>query len=257
MSAKFKKYAALLLLLTAIFSLTIVSSAGTYSTQYAASKGNFRNVKTGKIGRNNLYRSQHPANGSKRAVYANLLAKNNKVRVIINLSDSKSQLKKYFKKYNLGTNCFYRRVYNAGRVYAAHMSETHNGSTYRKKVAKSLRFMSKNKGPYLIHCQVGRDRTGFVIMLLECLMGGSYDYMVQDYAKSLVNVNKYSTKKARTKAISAINSELHYLTGKSKKTNWRKINLANYAVKYLKKGGMSTKEITALKKNLSISYPNP
>ena len=137
------------------------------------------------------------------------------------------------------------------------MREYHNGSAYRKKVAAGMRFIIKHKGPYLIHCEVGRDRTGYVILLLECLMGAPYDYMVNEYAQSYINVNHYSAAKARAKAITCLNNELHYMTGKSKKTNWSKTDLVKGAEGYLKKCGMTYREITKLKKSLSTSYPAP
>ena len=47
------------------------------------------------------------------------------------------------------------------------------------------------------------------------------------------------------------------MTGKSKKTNWSKTDLVKGAEGYLKKCGMTYREITKLKKSLSTSYPAP
>jgi len=44
-----------------------------------------------------------------------------------------------------------------------------------------LRGIILHKGPYLIHCTEGKDRTGFVCALLEALCGASYDEMRDDY----------------------------------------------------------------------------
>ena len=51
-----------------------------------------------------------------------------------------------------------------------------------------------------------------------------------------------------------LRDELHYMTGKSRYTNWNNIKLRTYAEKYLRKCGLSAREILRLKKNLSKSY---
>lgn len=263
MTVKTKKIMTFLLLLTIIFSMTVVNAAGAGSSSSPAVYGNFRNVRSGKIGMDTLYRSQHPANGSFRSKFANELAQEYHIRTVLNLSDSDSSLNAYFRKNKISSSYYYRALYNSGRVYTANLSQKHTNSSYRKKVANGLKFLAKNKGPYLIHCEVGRDRTGFVILLLECLMGSSYDAMLSDYAISYVNVNHYSPEKARQKAISCLNEEFSYLTGKKRSTNWRQVDLTQHAMNYLIKGGMSYAEISALRKNLGrsdfiscISMPN-
>ena len=180
--------------------MTVVNASGAGSSP--AVYGNFRNVRSGKIGMDTLYRSQHPANGSFRSKFANELAQEYHIRTVLNLSDSDSSLNAYFRKNKISSTYYYRTLYSSGKVYTANLSQKHTSSSYRKKVANGLKFLAKNKGPYLIHCEVGRDRTGFVILLLECLMGSSYDAMLSDYAISYVNVNHYSQEKARQKAIS-------------------------------------------------------
>lgn len=99
MLTKIKKYVALTLVLVTFFSMNSVIANGSRSKgQSDASYANFRNVRAGRIGVNNLYRSQHPANGSSRSVYANKLAKKYGIRTVVNLSDSKNSLKRYFRK---------------------------------------------------------------------------------------------------------------------------------------------------------------
>ena len=83
MLTKIKKYVALTLVLVTFFSMNSVIANGSRSKgQSDASYANFRNVRAGRIGVNNLYRSQHPANGSSRSVYANKLAKKYGIPVI-------------------------------------------------------------------------------------------------------------------------------------------------------------------------------
>ena len=253
MLTKIKKCIVFLLILTTLVSFHSLSAPGAAAkteVQYA----NFRNVRAGKIGRNILYRSQHPANGSYRSQFANKLAKQKGVRTVINLCDTKGAVEGYFRKYKISPNYYYRTLYAKGRIHYANIKEYHNGSAYRKKVAYACRFMNVHQGPYLIHCKVGRDRTGFMILLLECLMDAPFSYMLRDYEQSLINVNGYNWEKAHKTAREKLRDELHYMTGKSRYTNWNNIKLRTYAEKYLKKCGLSAREILRLKKNLSKSY---
>ena len=274
MIIRLRKYTALLLTLTIVFSQNIIYAAaktGNVSNQYtfhvsAADdssslnsdevSANFRNVKAGKIGAFNLFRSQHPANGTVRSLYANELAEENGILTVLNLSDSDAKLNKFFKDYMVSPSYYYKTLYTRGRVYTANLRVTRRGPSYCNKVAAALRFFVKNKGPYLVHCEVGRDRSGLVILLLECLMGAPYEYMVNDYARSYINIDSCSAEKAKKKAISHVNQELIYITGQKNIADWSKVDLARYAGTYLKTGGMTVNEISALKKNLAVSYPD-
>ena len=256
MRSKIKKCLALVLTVVTLCSLTIVNADVKNPATADEALGNFRNARAGSIGANCLYRSQHPVNGSYRSRFALKLMQENNIRTVLDLSDSDSSLKKYFKKNNIGASNYYRMLYNSGSVYTAHMSGgSRKGSSTRKKVAKVGRFMAKKKGPYLIHCELGRDRTGFVMLVLESLMGAPYSYMLDDFTFTDMNRKGDTYEKSKKTAISRLNSDLSIMTGKSKKTNWSKQDLAKYAEKYLKKGGMTKSEIAALKRNLTVSYP--
>ena len=88
-------------------------TAGKSQAEIDAAGGNFRNVHAGRIGRNNLFRSQHPVNGTWRALRANQLAEENGIRTVLNLSDSKTKLEKYLNKYIVGSSgCSRSEVYD-------------------------------------------------------------------------------------------------------------------------------------------------
>ena len=50
-----------------------------------------------------------------------------------------------------------------------------------RKLKAALQFMIAHKGPYLIHCFAGVDRTGFVVALVEALMGASLKEICKGY----------------------------------------------------------------------------
>lgn len=256
-----RKHMVLLLLLMIIpmiilGSINVVSAADRSDVTYDEVLANFRNVRAGRIGRNNLYRSQHPANNTNRSLYANALLEQNRIWTVLNLSDSKSSLDKLINENIVGSSYYYKTLYKKGRIYTAGISKYQNDAFYRTRIVASLKFFVKNKGPYLVHCNAGRERTGMVILVLESLMGASYNYMVDDYAQSFVNMNGYSRTAAQKEAILRVNEGLSFITGKIGVLNWSKINLVPNTELFLRQGGMSVAEIAALKKNLSVSYPN-
>ena len=269
-----KKFTALLLVLTIVFSQVIISapaespassssqdsadmndSNNTKTAAANADYANFRNVKAGRIGQFVLFRSQHPANGSSRSVHANALAKMNAIAAVLNLSDSDKKLKSNFTTHKIAPTHYYRSLYEKGNVHLANMKGAYNETAYRTKIVACMRFMIRKQGPYLVHCEIGRDRTGFVILLLESLMGASYTYMFKDYAQSYISRDGLTYEQARKKSIPLINEIMHRITGKPKNTGWGKLNLTYYAELYLKKGGMSPAEINTLKRNLMMNCP--
>lgn len=52
---------------------------------------------------------------------------------------------------------------------------------FQKGLAKGLRFLAQNEGTYVVHCTEGKDRAGHVSALLECLMGATYEEVVEEY----------------------------------------------------------------------------
>ena len=52
---------------------------------------------------------------------------------------------------------------------------------FKTQTIKALQAICKNDGPFLIHCTEGKDRTGFVCILIEALAGASYQQIVDDY----------------------------------------------------------------------------
>jgi len=55
------------------------------------------------------------------------------------------------------------------------------------KLHDGLIFMTTHQGPYLVHCNEGKDRAGFVNALLAALCGASMDELKSDYMISYEN----------------------------------------------------------------------
>ena len=50
--------------------------------------------------------------------------------------------------------------------------------------------MLEHEPPYLLHCNEGKDRCGFVSMLFEALAGASVDELRADYMTTMINFYK-------------------------------------------------------------------
>lgn len=145
--------------------------------QYA----NFRGVAAPGIAAGRLYRSSSPVNPAlnrNREADAALDAAG--VRSVIDLADTEEALKAFpgFAE----THCAERNILALG------MSMDIASLEFRDKTAAALRFIAGSEGPWLIHCTHGKDRTGFLCAILECLAGADADAVVADYMESHVNL---------------------------------------------------------------------
>lgn len=53
--------------------------------------------------------------------------------------------------------------------------------SFRSKLREGLVFFAGHPGVSTVHCLEGKDRTGIVMALLECLMGADLQEVVDDY----------------------------------------------------------------------------
>ena len=146
-----------------------------------------------------------------------------------------------------------------GKVCATKLNGSYISSkAYRKGMRKQMKYMASHKGPYLIHCVIGRDRTGFAVCLLEALMGVGYDEMADDYAQSYRNYNhikKGSLLDEYMKSSIDDNIEEMLLYGDGGYIDPESADLKKAAECYLKNALLlSDSQIKAIKKNLSRDY---
>ena len=97
--------------------------------------------------------------------------------------------------------------------------------------------MCEHKGVYLVHCLEGKDRTGFVIALLEFLMGATYEEAEDDYM--ITYYNYYGVKKGDEKynIIATSNFEKNLLRTFDV-TYVKNTDLARLSTEYIKSIGL-------------------
>ena len=204
---------------------------------------NFRMVTTTGIGAGKLYRSSSPINPeNNRNTYADAAFKNAGINVIMNLADSESVAKSF--------DGYSSTYYSKQKYVALNLGVDFTSDDFRAGLANGLKFFSENSGVYAVHCTEGKDRAGFVVAVIESLMGASYDEVISDYMVTFYNYYGITPDDPRYNTIvnSNINKSLAKAFGVS---DLKSANLSQSAENYIKSLGLSDEEIAKLKANLS------
>lgn len=208
---------------------------------------NFRGVKMGDMAEGKLYRASSPANPELgRNAYSDALIEKAGVKTVLNLADDEETLKGY--------EGYAESYYSTLNVVALNMGVDFAAEDFAEKLKTGLEYMIANEGPYLVHCTEGKDRAGFVTMLLECLMGGTAREITEDYMLSYENyyhVEKGSDRWNRI-AQSNVVANLLKLTGAEDEKALAKADLVKAAETYLTETvGLTAEQVESLKTALS------
>ena len=216
---------------------------------------NFREIKGGNLGSYALYRSSSPVNNEiGRAKYADKLAEESKINTVMNLADSSDAVEGYFKEEGFASP-YYKSLYENGQVIALNMGVSFKTREFQAALVEGLTFLSKSEGPYLIHCNEGKDRAGFTSALLSALMGLSYDEIAADYMTSYENYYHVEKGTEQYEAVkrSNIDSMLSFIAG-VEADNLSNVDLSAKAEEFLLAIGMEKANIDTLKSKLSKDY---
>ena len=216
---------------------------------------NFRGIKGGNLGSGALYRSSSPVNNEiGRAMYADKLAEENKINTVMNLADSSDAVEGYFKEEGFASP-YYKSLYERGQVIALNMGVSFKTREFQTALVEGLTFLSLNEGPYLVHCNEGKDRAGFTSALLSALMGLSYEEIAADYMTSYENYYHVEKGTEQYEAVkrSNIDSMLSFIAG-VEADNLSSVDLSAKAEEFLLAIGMEKANIDTLKSKLSKDY---
>ena len=221
--------------------LTRTNNREDYAHLTDAEFANFRKVET--TGMGNLYRSSSPINPEiGRNTYAMAEVEKAGVTVVMNLADNAEEAAAY---------AGYAQSYYAGqKVIFLGLGVDFAAADFQAGLANGLRFFAENPGTYLVHCNEGKDRAGFVSAILECLMGASAEEVVADYMVTYYNY--YGVEPGTDKYTAIANSNIV----KSIQTAFGiedlyAADLAAEAHEYALELGVTEEQIAAVKANLT------
>ncbi len=211
---------------------------------------NFRPINMGSLKENMVYRSASPCDNShNRAEYVDQLCEKAEINTILNLSDNDVKIQSYMARH--GFNCeYFRGLYEYGHVIPIALNMNYLADEFARKIAQGFTDISAFDGPYLIHCTEGKDRTGFVCMLVEMLAGASYEEIVADYMLTYDNYYQINEAEqpAKYKTIKEMNIDAMIgFVVNDPSVDYKNASLAPYAEAYLRKAGMSQEALDAFK----------
>ena len=203
---------------------------------------NFRAVTTTGVGENKLYRSSSPVNPEiSRNKQADAAAREAGIKTFINLADNDQVMRGY--------EGFDESYYSNQSIITLNLSVDFAAEDFRLGLADGVRFIAANEAPFLVHCNEGKDRAGFVTAVLECLMGASAEEVTADYMVTFYNYygveagteQYYAIAKANIQKSLAKAFEIDTIEG---------ADLAEEAREYLLAIGVSEEDIAAAKAKL-------
>ena len=205
---------------------------------------NFRAVISTGIKAGRLYRSSSPVKAwGNRNIIADNAAKEAGVKTFINLADSYEEMKKRKE--------FSESYYSKQKIICLNLNLKFKSKKFQDGVARAVNFMAENPAPYLIHCDLGKDRCGIVCAIIESLAGASHDEIVNDYMISFYNY--FGIRPGTDEYELVADNEIRaFLASIFEIKNIENANLQAAATKYLLKIGVSPENIEALKKQLGV-----
>ena len=220
---------------------------------------NFRAVTAGEIRPGTLYRSASPCdNQHNRAPYVDALLGEAGVKTILDLADNDGKLAGYLRGEDFASPHFLA-IYEAGGVIPAALNMNFESRDFREKLASGLTALTEAPGPWLVHCTEGKDRTGFVCMVLEALCGAEYSEIVDDYMRTYDNYYRITpvSDPDRYGVIVAEVLEPMVETLAGEGADLRTADLAGAAEAYLLDAGMAPDRVAALRAALTGGPESP
>ena len=203
---------------------------------------NFRAIATTGIGAGKLYRSSSPVNPEiNRNRIADQASAAAGIKTFINLADNDEVMRGY--------EGFDAAYYSKQAVIALNLGVDFSAEDFRAGLAEGFRFIANGEAPYLIHCNEGKDRAGFMAAVAECLMGASAEEVIGDYMVTFKNFYKVEpgTEQYEIIARSNISKSLAAAFGIEDITA---ADLQAEAEAYLLEIGVTADEIAKIRENL-------
>ena len=213
---------------------------------------NFRDVRTGNIKPGRLYRGASPIdNRRNRASIVDSLIERHHIAYDIDLADKRETIDKI---YQTGTaSLYFKDLDRDGKVVLLGMGAAYTSEEFSQKMKAMFDAIIANDGPYYVHCLEGKDRTGYVCMVLEAMCGATYEELVNDYFVTYYNYYKIEKGTAKYNVIKSmhIDEMIRYVFDFPAQTNLLSANYHSAADNYLKSLGLTNEDIEIIVNKLT------
>lgn len=209
-----------------------------YDWQTDENFSNTRMITIGEIKPYRIYRGGSPFDPEyKRCKIVSDYIDQNNIQTIFNLADDMEKIASYD---NLSKTAL--KLIENNQVKFEKMGVDYSSEETHLKIGDIFEQIANNDGPYLIHCSIGQDRTGFLCSVIEAFCGASYDEIVDDYMKSYENLygfnessnpEKYNCMKKR------VDFMITVITGNENPSDMTDINIKNATWDYCRQAGVS------------------
>ena len=210
---------------------------------------NFRSLSGGRLRENFLYRAASPCdNQHQRAPYVDALLARAEVERVLDLADTDAKLEKYVSADGFSSP-YWKSLYERGGVLPIGLNMNYGSQDFKEKVAKGLAWLADGEGPCLIHCTEGKDRTGFVCMLVEALAGAGWDEIERDYMLTYNNyyrINREQDEERYDVIVENVLLPMVQSIVSDAAVNVRTADLAPYAERFLTDAGMEQETLERL-----------
>lgn len=164
---------------------------------------NFREVDLSGMASGVLYRGSSPVDleGNEwRCQTADSLLRSYHIASVVDLADAQEHLDELAAQSGYDAPNF-DALRASGNVFARELGVDYTSSSNQEKLREVFEYLIEADTPVYIHCRQGKDRTGFVSILIEALAGAPRDEIIQDYMLSYVNDYGISEGSAQYKTI--------------------------------------------------------
>ena len=202
---------------------------------------NFRALTCTTLKENYIYRSASPCDNTyNRVETVDALLEKAGIRYVVDLADTKEELDE---RLNSGkVSDYYRNIILSGNYFTQRLG-TPGSEDYSRGMAEAARAILSTEGPFLVHCLEGKDRTGFLCVLLEAVSGASYEEIQKDYMMTYQNYFNITKEQTQEKYDAILENYFLPIT--------EMVRDADSAREYLLNAGMLPEEIDALIEKIS------
>lgn len=163
------------------------------------------------------------------------------IKSALNLADNQATINEY--------ESYTESYYSTTNIILLDLSIDFQAKEFKDGIVKAIKIIGENEGPYLVHCNEGKDRAGYMSAIIECMMGATAEEVVKDYMITYYNYYNVAENDDRYNTIKGKNIE-DTLKKSFNVDNIYGIDLKKECEEFLISIGLTNSEIEAARSRL-------